>query len=94
MIDPDLITGRINIQPAKNHGPEDTYALVKDGVVVNVIVWDGKSPFNPPDGHLLVQSFTNANIGDLFDGQIFTKPLPTEAVEALGRNPNLSPPNP
>lgn len=26
------------------------YALVKDGKVANVILWDGSQPFNPPDG--------------------------------------------
>lgn len=28
------------------------YAVLdKDGVVVNVVVWDGVTPWNPPDGH-------------------------------------------
>lgn len=26
------------------------YALVKDGVTVNIIVWDGETPYTPPDG--------------------------------------------
>jgi len=30
------------------------YAVVRDGVVENVIVWDGQSAWSPPDGTTLV----------------------------------------
>lgn len=51
------------------------YALIQNGIVVNVIEWDGISQFNP-DG-ILVQSDT-ANIGDLYnpdDGTFTTPPI-------------------
>jgi hypothetical protein len=43
------------------------YAMVNaDNVVINVIMWDGESPYTPPLGCFLVQSDT-ANIGDIYD---------------------------
>ena len=30
------------------------YAHVKDGQVVNVSVWDGTEPYEPPDGETMV----------------------------------------
>lgn len=32
-----------------------TYAIVENGVVANVIVWDGVAEYTPPDGTALVQ---------------------------------------
>lgn len=88
LMDPGLIIGRISVQPAKEYGPEFYYALVNDkGEVMNIIVWDGESPFTPSTNHQLIKSQI-ANIGDIFDGQIFTKPLPLQATEALSNNPN------
>ena len=31
------------------------YAIVKDGTVVNLVVWDGVSEWNPPDNCIAVQ---------------------------------------
>lgn len=31
-------------------GKKMNYAMVKDGVVVNVIDWDGITPYTPPEG--------------------------------------------
>lgn len=33
----------------------ENYALVRDGVTINVIVWDGVSDYTPPDGCTLVK---------------------------------------
>lgn len=50
------------------------YAIVKDGVVINVALWDGKSEWDPGEGCHPVQSDT-ANIGDTYDGKDFI-PVP------------------
>lgn len=34
------------------------YAVVQDGVVTNVVLWDGVSDWQPPEGATLVQSDT------------------------------------
>jgi len=53
------------------------YAIIKDGVVVNVILWDGQAEWQPPEGATLV------NVDDiifgpgyLYDGETFTDPSP------------------
>jgi len=46
------------------------YVIVKDGVVVNVIEYDGSSPYEVPSGHVLVcHEHADAEIGWKFDGQ-------------------------
>jgi len=42
------------------------YALVKDNVVINVILWDGVTDYAPPDGVVLVQSDT-CGCGNLYN---------------------------
>jgi hypothetical protein len=39
------------------------YAVIQGGVVVNVILWDGETPYDPGEGATLVQSDT-LQIGD------------------------------
>jgi len=39
------------------------YAVIKDNVVINVVIWDGQSNWTPPQGTQLVQS-DSLNIGD------------------------------
>lgn len=72
--------GGMSVQIPEPLDPDTTtYALIDpQGNVVNTIVWDGQSPYNPPHGHQLVQTRA-ANIGDIFDGQTFTRsgqPIP------------------
>lgn len=45
------------------------YALIKDGVVVNIILAD--DTYAPPEGYSLVPSDTIAQIGGLWDGEKF-----------------------
>ena len=33
-----------------------TYAIVNNGIVENVVVWDGETPYTPPEGSIIVQS--------------------------------------
>jgi hypothetical protein len=66
-------------------------AVVKDGVVVNVIEWEEGSTWKPPEGAVLLDAL-NANVGDVWDGKQFKPrpPTPEEIVagkrqEALDR---------
>jgi hypothetical protein len=53
------------------------YSIIneKTNVVVNIIVWDGKSQWQPPKGTYLVQSSVG-QIGDFYDinKNTFTRP--------------------
>jgi hypothetical protein len=43
------------------------YALVQNGIVVNVILWDGVTPYTPPEGCELHAWDGPVNIGWLWD---------------------------
>lgn len=49
------------------------YAIVKKGVVTNVVVWDGKSDWVPESGKAVLAEGT-VDIGWLYDGKEFTPP--------------------
>jgi len=59
------------------------YAIVKDGVVVNVIEYESQ-PSTPPagfeDGHVAVQA-DNVSIGWVYTNGEFTDPNPPEVVD-------------
>lgn len=54
------------------------YAVVKDGVVINTIVWDGVTNWEIPDGCIVVRAITNgapvAGIGWTYSNGQFTPP--------------------
>ncbi|PRX32252.1 hypothetical protein B0G75_104273 [Paraburkholderia sp. BL18I3N2] len=52
------------------------YALVENGVVVNVIVWDGHSDWQPPNGQTVVQipDGVYAGIGSTYSNGTFGEP--------------------
>lgn len=50
------------------------YAVVKDGVVVNLIAWDGKGNWQPEIG-VAVQVHGMVSKGWLYDGKTFFKPV-------------------
>ncbi len=54
------------------------YAVVKNGVVDNMIVWDGVREFSIPDSEL-IEATSDARIGGSWDGNAFTfvEPTPT-----------------
>ena len=39
------------------------YAIIKDNIVINVIIWDGISEWKSPEGTKIVQS-DSLNVGD------------------------------
>jgi hypothetical protein len=46
------------------------HAIVnKDNIVVNVILWDGESPWKPPVDHFVVQD-DNVDSGDIFQPEV------------------------
>ena len=61
----------------------NTYAIVKDGVVVNLIEY-AEQPTTPPpsfeDGHVAVQT-NEASIGWTYANGTFTNPNPPEIIE-------------
>ena len=54
------------------------YAVVKNGVVENMVVWDGVTEYSP-DGDL-VEATSDARVGGSWDGNVFTfvEPTPIE----------------
>lgn len=50
------------------------YALVNNGTVVNVIEWDGVSPYSPPSGSTVVPVSGNVGIGWSYTNGTFTAP--------------------
>ena len=55
------------------------YAVVKNGAVENLIVWDGEREFSIP-GSELVLATADTRIGGSWDGNVFTfvEPTPPE----------------
>lgn len=57
------------------------YALVADGVVVNVILLDQPTDITPPNGHTLVLANDDVSPGWEYDGNDFTNPNPPQEPE-------------
>ncbi|HDT5217313.1 TPA: hypothetical protein RCG95_000027 [Enterobacter roggenkampii] len=49
------------------------YAVVKDGLVINIVSWDGISDWSPDDG-VAVACPEDVSPGWLYDGDTFTNP--------------------
>ena len=67
------------------------YAVVKNGLVENMIVWDGQTAFSVPDSEL-IEATSDARIGGSWDGNVFTfvEPTPTEpTAEQVARQEKL-----
>lgn len=48
---------------------DNVYVIInEDNVVVNTIIWDGKSQWKPPEGHFIQKSPT-ACIGDSWNNE-------------------------
>ena len=56
------------------------YAVVKNGVVENVVVWDGVTEFSV-EGSELVEATADARIGGSWDGNVFTFVEPDPAPD-------------
>ena len=60
------------------------YAVVKNGVVENMVVWDGETEFFV-DGATLVVADSNARIGGTYDGSFHyvVPPVPEPTAEQV-----------
>ena len=66
------------------------YAVVKDGVVENIIAWDGETEFLVGEATLIV-SDSNTRIGGTYDGSFhFVEPThPEPTAEELAKQAKL-----
>lgn len=58
-----------------------SYAVIENGMVVNVIVWDGEDEFTVPDDQQLINISDiseQPGIGWAYSDGVFTAPLPPE----------------
>jgi len=62
------------------------YAVVKDGVVENIIVWDGVAEFSVPDSEL-IEATSDTRIGGTYDGtfHFVEPPRPEPTAEQVAR---------
>lgn len=53
-----------------------TYAIIANGIVVNIILWDGESDWAPQDGQIAVPVPDDVfvDISYVFDGGVFSPP--------------------
>lgn len=51
----------------------NAYAVIKDGIVINIVVWDGETEWQPDEGYA-VKTDGSVGIGWLYDGETFTPP--------------------
>ena len=56
------------------------YAVVKNSVVENMVVWDGQTAFSVPDSEL-IEATADARIGGSWDGNVFTFVEPDPAPD-------------
>ena len=70
-----------------------TYAIVNStGLVINVIEWDGKPPWHPPEGCTAVKLTGGAGIGWTYaNGEFTPPPEPPAPLEPVDPAPELSP---
>ncbi len=61
------------------------YAIIDSAtnLVVNVIVWDGKPPWQPPSGCIAVLLRNNAGIGWSYIDEQFVEPVIEEITDDL-----------
>lgn len=59
------------------------YIVVRDGVIENIIVWDGVSKWIPPEGCIVLPADDNADMGALWDGEKSVRVEKTPSVESM-----------
>ncbi|WP_124668926.1 MULTISPECIES: hypothetical protein [Burkholderia cepacia complex] len=55
-----------------------SYAIVENGVVVNIVLWDGKAEWAAPDNCQVVAATAGAEVGGTYDGKTFTPAPPLQ----------------
>ena len=66
------------------------YAVVKNGAVENIVIWDGVTEFSVPDSEL-IEATADARIGGTYDGVFhYVVPAPPEpTAEEVARQAKL-----
>jgi hypothetical protein len=67
------------------------YAVVKDGTVENVVVWDGQTEFSV-EGSELIEATVDARIGGTYDGtfHFVEPPRPEPTAEEAAKQDRLA----
>lgn len=58
------------------------HAIIENGVVTNIVLWDGESDWTPQEGAIAVSCANVVAPGWTYDGQSFSLPAPTSLDEA------------
>jgi hypothetical protein len=66
------------------------YAIVKDGIVKNVVIWNGDKAYDV-EGETLVEATADTQIGGTYDGAFhYVEPIPPEpTAEQIARQVKL-----
>lgn len=58
------------------------YAMIKDGIVENVVIWDGDlDTWSPPEGYVMIEikpEYGQVSIGDNYKDGEFSTPTTSE----------------
>jgi hypothetical protein len=67
------------------------YAVVKNGVVENMVVWDGVAEFSVPDAEL-IKATSDARVGGTYDGTFHyvEPPRPEPTAEQVAKQERLA----
>jgi len=68
-----------------------SWAIIKDGVVINTFLWDGEGVYQHEEGTTLVE-YDDSNIagpGYLYDGKSFSRPPLTDEEQAIIDKQNI-----
>jgi len=57
------------------------YAVIRDGMVQNVVLWDGQEPWNPGDEYTVIDCPPEVGVGWSHDDHGFQAPPPRVIVE-------------
>lgn len=62
-----------------------TWALVKDGIVINTFLWDGEGDYQHEEGTEVIEYDENniAGPGYIYDGKLFSRPPLTDEEQAV-----------
>ena len=56
------------------------YAVILDNEIINIIVWDGVTPYTPMVGAILVECPEGVGIGWQYDGSTYLPPVDKAAI--------------
>ena len=58
----------------------NTYAIVKDNIIVNVVAWDGESEYTPDGEVVLIPEDVYTGIGASYSDGVFGEPPQVEVI--------------